>query len=138
MLLPDIINLTARQMGIAKDNMDLLKKAGFDAEEFGENTIKLSGVPSICIDLDTKQLFLDILEEINTVARTAKNEIEEKLIATIACKAAKRVGYALTEQEVDSLMQELLSLPQPFNSPNGEPTAIRMSKMEIEKKFSRR
>lgn len=138
MLLPDVINITPRQMGIAQDNMELFKKAGFDVEEFGENTIKLSGVPNICIDLDTKKLFLDILDEINTVARTAREEIEDKLISTVACKAAEKSKIALTAQEVDLLMQQLLSLPHPFMNPNGEPTAIRMSKIDIEKKFSRR
>ena len=138
MLLPDVINLTEREMGIAKDNLDLFKKAGFDLEEFGDKTIKLSGVPNICIDLDTRQLFVDILDEINTVARTARQEVEEKFIATIACKAATKLSYALTAQEVDRLMQQLLSLPHPFVSPNGAPTAIRMSKIDIEKKFSRR
>ena len=138
MLLPDVINLTEREMGIAKDNFELFKKAGFDLEEFGDKTIKLSGVPNICIDLDTRQLFIEILDEINTVARTARQEIEEKLITTIACKAAEKSGYALTAQEVDMLMQQLLSLPHPFVSPNGTPTAIRMSKIDIEKKFSRR
>ena len=48
-------------------------------EEFGENTVKLSGVPDVLLDLETKELFLETLDEINTVARTAKQEIEEKL-----------------------------------------------------------
>ena len=138
MLLPDIINLTHREMGIAKDNMQLFKKAGFDLEEFGENTIKLNGVPNICIDLDTKELFLETLDEINTVARTAKQEIEEKFIATVACKAAVKANMALTAKEVDNLMQQLLVLPNPFTCPHGRPTAIKMSKIDIEKKFSRR
>ena len=138
MLLPDVINLSAKQMGVVKENLELFKKAGFDLEEFGENTIKLSGVPGICIELDTKQLFIDILEEINTVARTARQEVEDKFIATVACKAAEKCGIALSAQEVDVLLQQLLALPQPFVNPNGEPTAIRMSKMDIEKKFSRR
>lgn len=138
MLLPDIINLTHREMGIAKDNMQLFRKAGFDLEEFGENTIKLNGVPNICIDLDTKELFLETLDEINTVARTAKQEIEEKFIATVACKAAVKANMALTPLEVDNLMQQLLVLPNPFTCPHGRPTAIRMSKTDIEKKFSRR
>ena len=77
MLLPDVISLTHRDMQIAKDNMEIFRKAGFELEEFGENTIKLTGVPTICLDLDTKELFLETLDEINTVARTAKQEIEE-------------------------------------------------------------
>ena len=118
--------------------MEMFEKAGFTLEEFGENTLKLTGVPNVCIELDTKELFLETLDEINTVARTAKQEIEEKFIATVACKAAVKANMALTEAEVDSLMEKLLKLPNPFTCPHGRPTAIRMSKIDIEKKFSRR
>ncbi len=138
MLLPDVINLSHKDMQIAKDNMEIFEKAGFILEEFGENTIKLSGVPTVCLDLDTKELFLETLDEINTVARTAKQEIEEKFIATVACKAAVKANMALTREEVDNLMRQLLVLPNPFTCPHGRPTAIRMTKADIEKKFSRR
>lgn len=138
MLLPDVINLSHKDMQIAKDNMEIFEKAGFVLEEFGENTIKLSGVPTVCLELDTKELFLETLDEINTVARTAKQEIEEKFIATVACKAAVKANMALTREEVDNLMKQLLILPNPFTCPHGRPTAIRMTKNDIEKKFSRR
>ena len=138
MLLPDIITLTNKEMGIAKDNMELFEKAGFIIDEFGENTIKISGTPSICLDLDTKELFLETLDEINTVARTAKQEIEEKFIATVACKAAVKANMALTKEEVESLMDQLLVLPNPFTCPHGRPTVIKMSKYDIERKFARK
>ena len=138
MLLPDIINLSHKDMQIAKDNMEIFEKAGFMLEEFGENTIKLSGVPTVCLELDNKELFLETLDEINTVARTAKQEIEEKFIATVACKAAVKANMALTKEEVDNLMKQLLVLPNPFTCPHGRPTAIRMTRIDIEKKFSRR
>ena len=138
MLLPDIINLSHKEMDIARENMEMFEKAGFMLEEFGENTIKLNGVPNICLDLDTKELFLETLDEINTVARTAKQEIEEKFIATVACKAAVKANMALTEAEVDNLLKQLLVLPNPFTCPHGRPTAIKMTKTDIEKKFSRR
>lgn len=138
MLLPDIISLSHKEMDIAKENMEMFRKAGFTLDEFGENTIKLSGVPNICLELDTKELFLETLDEINTVARTAKQEKEEKFIATVACKAAVKANMALTREEVDHLMEQLLVLPNPFTCPHGRPTAIKMTKTDIEKKFSRR
>ena len=138
MLLPDIINLSHKDMQIAKDNMEIFENAGFILEEFGENTIKLSGVPTVCLDLDNKELFLETLDEINTVARTAKQEIEEKFIATVACKAAVKANMALTREEVDNLMRQLLLLQNPFTCPHGRPTAIKKKKNDIEKKFSRR
>ena len=138
LLLPDIITLTHKEMEIAKDNFNMFRQAGFSLEEFGENTIKLTGVPTVCVDLDTKELFLETLDEINTVARTAKQEKEEKFIATVACKAAVKANMALTVQEVNSLMSKLLELPNPFTCPHGRPTAIKMSKYDIERKFSRK
>ena len=138
LLLPDIITLTGKEMAIAKENFGMFEKAGFILEEFGENTIKLSGVPDICVDLETKELFMETLDEINTVARTAKQEKEEKFIATVACKAAVKANMALDEAEVDSLMNELLKLPNPFTCPHGRPTVIKMSKYDIERKFERK
>ena len=138
LLLPDVITLTHKEMDIARDNMDIFKKAGFELEEFGENTIKLNGVPTVCYDLDTKELFLETLDEINSVARTAKQEIEERFIETVACKAAVKAKMSLNVQEVESLMDELLKLPNPFTCPHGRPTAIKMTKTDLEKKFSRR
>ena len=138
LLLPDIITLTHKEMDIAKENMSMFEKAGFSLEEFGENTIKLTGVPTVCIDLDTKDLFLETLDEINTVARTAKQEKEERFIATVACKAAVKAHMALTTEEVDSLMDKLLQLPNPFTCPHGRPTAIKMTQYDIEKKFARK
>ncbi len=138
MLLPDIIKLSTREMGIFKDNKDMFNRAGFEVEEFGDNTVKLTGVPEFCLDFDTQEIFLETLDEINTVARTAKQEIEEKFLATVACKAAVKAHMALSKEEVDSLMEQLLRLPNPFTCPHGRPTVIKMSKTDIEKKFSRR
>ena len=138
LLLPDIITLTHKEIDILKDNIEMFEKAGFALEEFGDNTIKLTGVPDICLEIDTKELFLETLDEINQVARTAKQEIEERFIATVACKAAVKANMDLTNEEVDSLLEELLQLPNPFTCPHGRPTAIKMDKNDMEKKFARR
>ena len=122
MLIPDVITLTHKEMSIVKENKEMFEKAGFAFEEFGDNTIKLTGVPNVCIELDTKQLFLDILDEIDTVALTA----------------AVKAGMTLAQEEVDSIIDGLLVLPNPFTCPHGRPTAIKMSKIELERKFHRR
>ena len=138
MLIPDVITLSHKDMQIALDNIEMFNKAGFVVESFGENTVKLSGVPTFCMELNTKELFMETLDEINTVARTAKDEIEEKFLATVACKAAVKAHMDLSTEEVDSLVKQLLTLPNPFTCPHGRPTAIRMTKTELEWKFARR
>ena len=138
MLLPDIVTLTYRQMGIYKDNREMFEKAGFSIEEFGENTLKISGVPEIILDLETKDIFLDTLEEINTVARTAKQEIEEKFIRCLAKNSANQEKKIQNAQEAVALLDKLLVLPEPFDVTEGSTSAIKMTKADIEKKFSRR
>jgi DNA mismatch repair protein MutL len=125
-------------MGIFRDNKEMFNRAGFVVEEFGDNTVKLTGVPEFCLNFDTKEIFLETLDEIDTVARTAKQEVENKFLATVACKAAVKAHMALNKEEVDSLMKQLMKLPNPFSCPHGRPTIIKMSKNDIEKKFSRR
>ncbi len=138
LLLPDVITLTHKEMDITRENMRMFTQAGFMIEEFGDNTIKLTGVPTVCFDLDTKELFLETLDEINTVARTARQEKEEKFIATVACKAAVKGNMQLNDMEIKTLLDKLLVLPNPFTCPHGRPTAIKMSKYDIERKFARK
>ena len=137
LLLPDVITLTHKEMDIAKENIEMFAKAGFSFEEFGENTIKLMSVPSMCEEMNTKQLFLDILDEMDTVAVTARQEKEDKFIATVACKAAVKGKMKLDEKEVKALMKKLLDLPNPFTCPHGRPTAIKMTNYDLERKFRR-
>ena len=138
MLLPDIINLTNKQMDVVKDNILLFRRAGFDLEEFGEATIKLSGVPSICMDLDTKELFIECLNKINTIARTSKQEIEDKILEIIAARVAENTKLALTFEEVDTLMRKLLAVKNnPFTSASEKGIAIKLTKAEIDKKFNK-
>lgn len=138
MLLPDVITLSHKEKELITENVEMFEKAGFSLEAFGENTIKLNGVPNICIDMNTKQLFLELLDEIDNYSRTDRQEKEERFIATIACKSAVKAKMKLTEAEVDKLMERLLELPNPFTCPHGRPTAIKMSKYDIERKFARK
>lgn len=138
LLLPDILEVSKKDMHIIKDHIDLFEQAGFALEEFGENTIKINGVPVICYEMDTKALFLDILDGIDITTRTNKQDIEEKFIATVACKAAVKANMKLDEREIRGLLDQMLLLDNPFTCPHGRPTAIRITKNELEKKFGRR
>lgn len=138
LLLPDVITLSYREMEIVRKNIDVFHKAGFELEEFGINTIKLVAVPSMTEILNTKELFLDILDELDSVHVTGKDEIEERFLSTIACKAAVKANMVLDEKEIRALLDDLFKLPNPFTCPHGRPTAIKMTKADLERKFSRR
>ena len=112
LLLPDIITLTHKEMDIAKDNMKMFEQAGFSLEEFGENTIKLTGVPTVCIDLDTKELFLETLDEINTVARTAKQEKESASPFNQLIQEARRLAGQRAENSKKETSGNKKPLPE--------------------------
>ncbi len=135
LLLPDVISLTHKEMDIAKENIEMFAKAGFSFEEFGENTIKLMSVPSMCEDMNTKQLFLDILDEMDTVAVTARQEKEDKFIATVACKAAVKGKMKLDEKEVTELMKKLLSLTKSIYMSTWKTNSNKNDKLRFRKKI---
>ena len=138
LLLPDVITLDTKQMNIVKDNTKLFEKAGFTLEEFGENTIKLIGVPEICVDLNTEELFKEILEEINQAPRIDESEKEEKFIDAISSRVASKMPINRSKEDIENLIDELLSLPNPFVNAKGKPLVIKMTRYEIERKFARK
>ena len=138
LLIPDVITLSHKEMEIVKDNSETFKKIGFIYDEFGENTIKLTEVPEICSDLETQELFLEILNKINLIARTQKTEIEEKIIQIIAENVVKRYEVLNDKDEIETLMNRLLSLKKPFITDKGTSLAMKMTKYDIERKFARK
>ena len=114
--------------------MDLIQNTGFDIELFGEKTIKINGVPDLEYKskLSNRRLFLDILDEMTSKQNGNFKSVEERFIATVACKAAVKAGMSLTEKEVDYLIQNLLTLKNPYTCPHGRPTTIKFSKSQWE------
>ena len=138
LLLPDIIALNRKQIQIANENIEMFVRAGFGFEDFGENTLKLYAVPGLCEKLNTKQLFLEILDGLDSVSIISKEEKEEKFISTIAYKSAAKAKLNLDENEIKDVLNQLLSLKDPFVCADEKQIAIKMSKIDFEKKFSRR
>lgn len=133
-LFPKIYNLTHKEILFVQENIHLLKSVGFDLEIFGEETVKINGIPDIEYKANKDNIFLDILDEMIIKERTSIKDIEERFLATVACKAAVKAGMNLSATEVDSLIQNLLNLKNPYTCPHGRPTTIKITKEEIVKK----
>lgn len=133
LIIPTILPLKRAEVEMVMDNIEIFEKVGFQIEDFGNNTIKISGVPSIAYNLDSTTIFQDTLKELSSFSRTSKQEIENKFVATVACKAAVKAGMVLTFKEIDTLLQELFSLPNPYTCPHGRPTTIKYTQDELEK-----
>ena len=134
-LVPEILSLSHKELEFVKENMDLFSQIGFIIEPFGSNSIKINGIPNLEYKTDTKQIFLDVLDEMITGQRSNLKDVEERFIATVACKAAVKAHMDLKEQEVRDLITGLLSLQNPYTCPHGRPTTIKISKEEILKKL---
>lgn len=132
MLIPEIVNLTHKEMEFIKNNIELFQNYGFDIEIFGDNSIKINGIPDIeyKIKIDTKNIFMDILDEMLTKERTTIKDIEERFIATVACKAAVKANMDLGEGEVHKLLDRLLKLKNPYTCPHGRPTTVKLGYMK--------
>ena len=126
MLMPEIVDLSHKEMEFVKENIELFKNTGFDIEFFGENSVKINGVPNIEYKVNKNRVFLDTLDEMITNERGQTKDVEERFIATVACKAAVKAHMDLSRAEVDNLINDLLNLKNPYTCPHGRPTAIKI------------
>ena len=114
-----------------------IERLGYEIENFGGREYMISAVPDNLFSIDMKDLFIEMLDDFsNLTGRETPDLIMEK-VASMSCKAAVKGNDALSLPEIDALIEELLTLDNPFNCPHGRPTIIAMSKYEIEKKFKR-
>lgn len=138
LLIPLLVGLSTKEMNIVRENIEMFENAGFILEEFGENTFKISGVPNVGYNIDHKSMFKDMITELSTTEKTERQEKEHRFLATLACKAAVKGGMKLDVEEQKRLVDNMIGLDNPFTCPHGRPTAVPMTRYEIERKFMRK
>ena len=134
---PIILTLNAKNRGVLEEYRDCFAGLGFEIEEFGGNEFAIRAVPMDLYGCDEKQLFEEVLDELADGPVKGTPEVINSKIASMACKSAVKGNTALSLQEAKELIDELLTLENPYHCPHGRPTIISMSKYEIEKKFKR-
>ena len=130
-LMPEVYNLTNKEFEFVQKNLNLFQSYGFDVEMFGNNAVKINGIPDLEYKVDRGHIFLDVLDEMLTNERSSLKDIEERFVATVACKAAVKAGMDLSRQEVENLISSLLGLKNPYTCPHGRPTTIKINKEEL-------
>ena len=113
------------------------KKLGFLIEEFGGNEYCIRGVPANLLGIDPQELFIEIFDQIEENSGKMNMEMITDKLASMACKAAVKGNTTMSYEEMDSLMEQLMKLDNPYQCPHGRPTIISMTKYELEKKFKR-
>lgn len=138
LLPPVIVSLTGQEEVVLKEYLDDFQALGFEVEAFGGSEYALRSVPADLYGCSEREMFLEVLDELGSggTARGSFKVVEEK-IASMSCKAAVKGNNRMSAEEAQELIDELLTLENPYNCPHGRPTIITMSKMELEKKFKR-
>ncbi len=131
-----IVSLNSNEKQILEDHIDMIRQIGFEVEPFGGTEYAVTAVPADLYTLNDRDLFLSFLDDIPSQKGSFSDLLCDR-IATSACKAAVKGGNALSGAEADALIDDLLSLDDPYNCPHGRPTLIRMSRYELEKNFKR-
>lgn len=133
---PVIVSLSGQEEAVLKEYESTFANLGFEVEAFGGSEYALRSVPVDLYGCGEKEMFLEVLDELCEGGRSNIRVVEEK-IASMSCKAAVKGNNRLSPEEVERLIDELLTLDNPYNCPHGRPTIITMTKTEMEKKFKR-
>ncbi|MBQ6408047.1 MAG: DNA mismatch repair endonuclease MutL [Butyrivibrio sp.] len=136
---PVILTLSAQEEEMFLNYRQYFEKLGFNIENFGGHEYAMRAIP---IDLfgcsSEKEMFLEILDELTHETNLSRTpDVINYKIAGMACKASVKGNSMMTKEEMEVLLDELLTLDNPYNCPHGRPTIISMSKYEIDKKFKR-
>ncbi len=134
---PMIVSLNLQEEALLNANRSYFRDFGFEIEPFGGKEYCISAVPSNLYGLGEEELFLEMLDHLAGEGEKDAFGIFASRLAAMACKAAVKGNYRMSPQEADKLIDELLTLENPYHCPHGRPTIISMTKAELEKKFKR-
>ena len=137
LLPPIIVSLSGQEESVLLQYRDVFAGLGFEVEEFGGSEYALRGVPVDLYGCSERELFLTVLDELAEGPARGSFQVMEERIASMSCKAAVKGNSRLGLAEAEALIDELLSLENPYNCPHGRPTIIAMTKTELERKFKR-
>ena len=134
---PMIISLNLQECDKLNTYMDVFTSLGFEIELFGGQEYSIRAVPQNLYGLTREDFFIEILDHLEETPVSKAPDVLSDRMATMACKAAVKGNQKLSSQEAMALIDELLTLDNPYNCPHGRPTIISMTKYELEKKFKR-
>ena len=134
---PVIVSLSSQEETVLKENMEVFASLGFEIEAFGGSEYALRSVPVDLYGCDEREMFLEVLDQLAEGASFGGIRVIEEKIASMSCKAAVKGNNLLSLPEAEALIDELLTLDNPYNCPHGRPTIVSMTKYEMERKFKR-
>ncbi len=137
MLVPYVISLNPEDDQIISANLNAIRSVGFDIDEFGDRTYKISSVPAIVSDIDFNKFFGMFLAEKLGKQKITEAELIKDTLMQMACKSAIKGGDDLSKAEVFKLLKDMGENNIILFCPHGRPVVVRITKTEIEKWFKR-
>lgn len=137
LLPPIIVSLTGQEETALKEHLEVFEGLGFEIEAFGGSEYALRSVPVDLYGCGEREMFLEVLDQLAEGGSFGGIRVIEEKIASMSCKAAVKGNNLLKPAEAEALIDELLTLENPYNCPHGRPTIITMTKAEMDKKFKR-
>ena len=134
---PVIVSLSAQEETVLQEYMEVFSNLGFEIEEFGGSEYALRSVPVDLYGCEEREMFLEVLDQLAEGGSFGGIRVVEEKIASMSCKAAVKGNHLLSLSEAEALIDELLTLENPYNCPHGRPTIVTMTKSELERKFKR-
>lgn len=134
---PMVVTLSPTEAAALNKHKTLFESCGFQVESFGGDEYMLRAVPEDIFGIAPKDVFMTLISSVTEDTGRIDDEIFVVKLSMMACKAAVKGNTSLSLKEANDLIDELLTLDNPYNCPHGRPTIIRMTKAEIEKKFHR-
>ena len=134
---PIIVSLTRAEQDILDRYEDVFSELGYVISSFGGNEFAIEGVPGNLFSFDVKEFFMELLASCGELKGNDGHDMIVEKVASMSCKAAVKGNNRLSYSEIEELLDELLSLDNPYHCPHGRPTIIAMTKYELEKKFKR-
>lgn len=134
---PILLSLSMQEEQLLKTYMEYFTRVGFVIEPFGGKEYAVTSVPGNLYNLNSQELVTEMLDSLGDLKGSETPELILEKIASLSCKAAVKGNQKLSSQEIKHLIDELLTLENPYHCPHGRPTIISMSKYELEKKFKR-
>jgi DNA mismatch repair protein MutL len=137
MLIPFVITLNPEDDQILNANLEAIKSVGFEIDEFGDRTYKISAVPTIVSDIDFNKFFSMFLAEKIGKSKITEADMVKDSLMQMACKSAIKGGDDLSKDEVYKLLKEMGNKNIVLFCPHGRPVVVRITKTEVEKWFKR-
>ena len=136
LLVPMIINVTNREQRLLEDNREALENIGLSVEAFGEKDVAVRTIPVILGEAQTRDFIRDVIAELET-GRDPTAEKKRASLLQAACKHAVKGGEPLTEEQIRSLIDEMIKKKVTPTCPHGRPLVGAISHRDLDKKFKR-